>query len=191
MLSVAVALLGVIFGLSVLSTSNSSDQSATPVSAAVPDISTDSEGPDYHYLDFSKLEVSYDDFGDPLPAVSGQNYTAQSGDMKQETLTIELPLDGSVEYKMIMSQGNSAVYKWAADGGEAYYDFHAHQDTGNPDLFTRYDMGESTSQSGSIIAPYAGQHGWFWFNISDGPITITLNVAGFYDELVKITPEEN
>lgn len=189
MLSTAVAVLGVIFGLSVLSTTESVDQPITQATDPDSAVSSESEGLNYRYLNFAELEVDYDDFGDPLPAVSGQNFTAQSGDMKKATLTIELPLDGSVEYKMIMAQGNSAVYNWSAVGGAAYYDFHAHQESDNPDLFTRYDMGESMSRSGSIVAPYAGQHGWFWFNISDGPITITLDVAGFYDELVKITPE--
>jgi hypothetical protein len=191
MISIAVALLGVIFGLSVLSISDPDIPTETQSADVNSAISDDIQGPTYRYVNFSELEVQYDDYGDPLPATSGQNFTAQSGQMKQETLTIDLPLDGSVEYKMIMDQGGGAVYTWTVEGGEAYYDFHAHQKSENPDLFTRYAEGESTSQSGSIVAAYAGQHGWFWFNIADGPITITLNISGFYEELIKVSPKEN
>jgi len=36
------------------------------------------------------------------------------------------------------------------------------------------------------MAAYTGQHGWFWLNIADGPTTVTLEVSGFYDEIVEI-----
>jgi hypothetical protein len=36
------------------------------------------------------------------------------------------------------------------------------------------------------MAAYTGQHGWFWLNIADGPTTVTLDVNGFYDEIVEI-----
>ena len=57
------------------------------------------------------------------------------------------------------------------------------------DFFTRYSEGEASSDSGSIVAAYKGQHGWFWLNISDQPVTITLEVAGFSDRNVLIATD--
>ena len=84
-----------------------------------------------------------------------------------------------------MDQGEVLLYEWIADG-EVYYDFHAHEAKGNPDFWTRYSEGEGTADQGSIVAPYQGQHGWFWMNIEERPITIKLTIAGYYDELTEI-----
>ena len=43
----------------------------------------------------------------------------------------------------------------------------------------------ATGAAGLIpVAPFAGEHGWYWLNIHDGPVTITLTVTGFYDDIV-------
>jgi hypothetical protein len=36
------------------------------------------------------------------------------------------------------------------------------------------------------MAAFTGQHGWFWLNLSQGPVVIELNVSGFYDKIVEI-----
>ncbi len=85
-----------------------------------------------------------------------------------------------------MQQGDSIVFHWSTDGGQAYYDFHAHDEAFGPEFYTRYNQGEGSEDSGSIVAAYAGQHGWYWLNLETEAITITLEVAGFYDELIEI-----
>ena len=80
------------------------------------------------------------------------------------------------------------LYHWEANG-DVYYDFHAHQEAGDPDFFTRYVAGEGQQDKGSIVALYQGQHGWYWLNISDGPVKISLAVAGYYSKLIKIDLE--
>jgi hypothetical protein len=127
-----------------------------------------------------------DDFGTALPVTDGENFAPNSGEMKTETVTITIEGDGGVEYKALMDQGDVIVFSWKTDGGQAYYDFHAHQENGSPDFFTRYDEGEGVGRSGSILAPYEGQHGWYWLNLEADPITITLEVAGDYNEIVEI-----
>ena len=92
----------------------------------------------------------------------------------------------TVEYKAVMQQGDSIAFRWSTDGGEMYYDFHAHDEAFGPEFFTRYDEGEGTERSGTIVAAYDGQHGWFWLNLEAEPTTITLEVSGFYDEVVEI-----
>ena len=97
-----------------------------------------------------------------------------------------LELDGVIEYKAVMQQGDVINFSWETDGGEVYYDFHAHDEAFGEEFFSRYEEGEGTSQSGSVMAAYDGQHGWFWLNLEGEPTTITLDVSGFFDEVVEI-----
>jgi hypothetical protein len=36
---------------------------------------------------------------------------------------------------------------------------------------------------GSLVAPFSGEHGWYWVNVSDQPVTITLFLKGYYSEI--------
>lgn len=139
----------------------------------------------YVAVDPATAEPVVDDFGRSEPAMDGINIRAHDQAYKTETVDINLEAGGQVEYKAIMEEGEALLYSWEADG-ILYYDFHAHQAEGNPDFWTRYAEGESNSHHGSIIAPYSGQHGWFWLNTEDKAVTVKLTVAGYYNELVRI-----
>lgn len=175
--------LGTLVGLSLVE-DNVITEVATPVELAA-DESTGG-APAYRFLEPAGIVIEHDEFGRPLPFTNGENFIGREGAPKVETITIALDVDATVEYKALMRQGDAMVFHWSTDGGEAYYDFHAHDDAFGPEFFTRYDEGEGSARSGSIIAAYSGQHGWFWLNLEQKPITINLDVAGFYDEIVEI-----
>jgi hypothetical protein len=145
--------------------------------------------PVYRYLSPETTSVEHDEYGQAAAVASGENHIPRDGEMKTEVVEITLELDAITEYKALMKQGDSIAYRWSTDGGEVYYDFHAHDEAFGEDFFSRYAEGEGTSFGGSIVAAYDGQHGWFWLNISDGPITITLEVMGYYDEIIEIDLE--
>ena len=42
-----------------------------------------------------------------------------------------------------------------------------------------------TSGHGAFEAPVAGNHGWFWQNLNDDPVTVTVQTAGFYRRLFR------
>lgn len=42
-----------------------------------------------------------------------------------------------------------------------------------------------TGGEGGILAPFAGEHGWFWRNRDDEAVTVTLEIKGDYSELVQ------
>lgn len=168
-----------------------SQRDETVVTTAVEAPAVDTGGaPVFRYLDPAAVVLEYDRFKQALPVLDGANFLPGRGDFKTETITVELALDAAIEMKALMQQGDTAVYSWSTDGGDAYYDFHAHDDAGGPEFFTRYSEGESAGDSGSILAGYEGQHGWYWMNISDGPLTITLQIAGFYDEIIELEVAE-
>ena len=38
-------------------------------------------------------------------------------------------------------------------------------------------------QAGALVAAFTGNHGWFWRNRSDAPVTLTLRTEGAYTEM--------
>ncbi len=58
---------------------------------------------------------------------------------------------------------------------------HGHDPGAGQDFFVRYreDQEGTTEATGSLVAPFDGEHGWYWLNLHDGPVTITLTVTGF------------
>ena len=155
--------------------------------AALASVPTQSGGaPLYRFLAPGDVDIVVDAFGNAEPSTLGENYIDREGAWKNETIVVELEGDGSVEYKVLMKQGDSLVFNWSTDGGQTYFDFHAHDAAFGDKFFTRYKEGEGTASSGSFVAAYDGQHGWFWLNLEPEPVSITLSVAGFFDEIVRI-----
>ncbi len=75
------------------------------------------------------------------------------------------------------------VYSWKAEGGQVYTDFHGHEPNAG-EAFVRYEEQQTGAEGhGSLVAPFAGEHGWFWLNISEQPVTITLQLTGYQREM--------
>lgn len=123
----------------------------------------------------------------PNPAVSQVEATAP----KTQTMRVSLGFDGRTEVKAVMKQAKAIVYHWKVEGGAVYVDFHGHDPDKGQNFWVRYeeagqDAAGVTERSGSLVAPFDGQHGWYWLNVSQEPITIELTVTGYFDELVDL-----
>ena len=69
-------------------------------------------------------------------------------------------------------------------GALAYFELPVEQ---YPEMYyIRYHESEEGSESGSLVAPFAGNHGWYWLNIEENPVTIELEVRGYFDSLEEI-----
>ena len=101
--------------------------------------------------------------------------------VKSNVIEIPLGLDGELEYKVRMKAGDTLVYSWSVDNGTAYYDFHAESEPDGADLRYKEEQDGASAEHGSLVAPFDGIHGWYWLNLEDHPIVITLRVSGFYD----------
>jgi hypothetical protein len=184
LLALAALGLGALIGVSLVD-----DQAVTEEPVATNDVAVVASAggaPVLRYLAPEDVSVEYDEYGQAAPSANGENFIAREGAPKSETLTITLEADESVEYKAVMKQGDAISFRWSTDGGQAYYDFHAHDEAFGPEFFSRYDEGEGVERSGSIVAGYDGQHGWYWLNLEGEPTTITLDVTGFFEEIVEI-----
>ena len=77
------------------------------------------------------------------------------------------------------------VYSWAVDRGDIYVDYHGHDVSFDPDFFVRYrEQQEGTGGSGSLVAPFYGEHGWYWLNYNEYDVVVTLTVTGYYEDVI-------
>ncbi|WP_170470239.1 transmembrane anchor protein [Ruegeria arenilitoris] len=108
--------------------------------------------------------------------------TAYAQQAWQDTITFTLEPDEFTEVKLVMDEGAQTQFEWIADGGRINFDLHAH---GGGQSHT-YEKGRgATEGAGEMVAPFAGEHGWFWRNRDDEAVTVTLNLNGAYTEIVR------
>lgn len=85
-----------------------------------------------------------------------------------------------IEVKLAMEEGQIARFAWTANGSVVNYDTHA--DGGGQSI--SYEQGRGVpEQAGELVAAFTGNHGWFWRNRTDAPVTLTLRTAGQYAEM--------
>jgi hypothetical protein len=131
-------------------------------------------------------KVQVPDAGEPLPLPNPAVYQGAKVAPKSQTVTITLPVGGETEVKAVLGTNKVMLYSWKTDKGPVYVDFHGHSpDWTNKQAFVRYLEAKDgiAEDSGSLVAPFSGEHGWYWLNIADEPVTITLQVSGYYDEI--------
>ena len=124
--------------------------------------------------------------GEPLPLPNPAVHQSQSEPAKLQTFTIELPADGETEIKAVLPKGKMMLYSWKVDHDSIYVDFHGHDPSwADKTAFVRYEEKDgSAGANGSLVAPFTGEHGWYFLNTNGFPVVLTLNVQGYYDKLV-------
>jgi hypothetical protein len=104
---------------------------------------------------------------------------------------VEIEVAGreELEYKAALAKGEPLLYEWTVSGGPLYFEFHGEPTEGEwPEGFYQsYRIGESSeAEAGSFVAPFTGNHGWYWRNDSDDTVTVTLQAAGYYTSLGRV-----
>lgn len=119
-------------------------------------------------------------------AATGAHHSAE-GPARVQTLTIEIPAEQAFEVKAKMTAGQMLTYSWAVDRGVVYSDLHGHGIVAGKEHETRYQEHQETQGAhGAIAAQFAGEHGWYWMNLNDHPVKITLTLNGYYQEVVQL-----
>lgn len=130
-------------------------------------------------------DVPIPDFGEPAPLPNPAVFQNKDSPARSEVLTIQLEPEQETEIKAVLKAGQMILFSWQVDSGQVYVDFHGHEPAAGDDFWVRYEEQQSgTAGNGSLVAPFEGEHGWFWLNISDHPVTIKLNVQGYYEKMV-------
>lgn len=129
-------------------------------------------------------EVEIPMFNQPVPLPNPEVHQEKDTPPNVETLQVTLMVDEQTEIKMLLQEGQMALYEWSVDQGTIYSDFHGHE-IDETNYFVRYREHQEGSQGeGSLVAPFSGEHGWYWLNYNDFPVTITLTMTGYYDEII-------
>ena len=123
-----------------------------------------------------------------LEAAAAEDGTAQAAIIvgqdrafTEETVDFIVAAGEGMEYKYRLAQGEALLYSWTATG-PVNYELHAEPDGAPRGYAQSYELGQAASQaSGTLTAPFSGIHGWFWENLSDQAVTVTLTTAGFYN----------
>ena len=130
-------------------------------------------------------EAEIPDFGDPVPLPNPAVHQDQDSAPETRMMEVVIPAEAETEIKMALSESKSIVYTWQADRGTIYSDFHGHNPEFGDQFFVRYrEHQEGSGGNGSLVAPFEGEHGWYWLNYNEFPVTVTLTVTGYFDDMI-------
>jgi hypothetical protein len=122
---------------------------------------------------------------DPLPLPNPAIAQAEAMAPRTDTIKVTLGFDEKTEIKALLGKAKVIVYSWSVEGGKVYVDFHGHDPARGNSYWVRYKEADGiTGDNGSLVAPFPGEHGWYWLNVSETPVTITLTVTGYQEKLI-------
>lgn len=131
--------------------------------------------------------VEIPDYGDPVPLPNPNVHQDQEaeGPPKTRTMMVTIPAESETEIKTVLTDGKMIVYSWSVDRGDIYSDFHGHDPAVSDEFWVRYrEHQEGSGGSGSLVAPFSGEHGWYWLNYNEYPVTVTLTFTGYFDDVI-------
>ena len=129
------------------------------------------------------VEVS--DAGDPTPLPNPAVFQQGTEPTRTDTLQIPIGPDEETEVKVALTAGKMILFSWEVDRGQIYSDYHGHDPALGSQFWVRYrEQQEGSGGEGSLVAPFDGEHGWYWVNYNEFPVVVTLTVTGYYDGLV-------
>lgn len=133
----------------------------------------------------SYREVALPQFGQPVPLPNPAVHQDERRAFASRTLQITIPPEKETEVKAVLKTGKVMLYAWHVNRGDIYSDFHGHDPKAGDDYWVRYkEQQQGNAGNGSLVAPFTGEHGWYWLNYNDFPVTVTLTVSGYYDDIV-------
>ncbi|WP_420346195.1 hypothetical protein [Pelagibius sp.] len=119
----------------------------------------------------------------PAPAevaVPAAPEVAAETEWRDEVSYTLAPTEG-IEIKLAMTEGAVAAFEWTANGAVLNHDTHG---DGSGQRIT-YEQGRGVpGQQGELVAAFTGNHGWFWRNRTDAPVTFTLRTRGDYSQMI-------
>ncbi len=106
-----------------------------------------------------------------------------SNQRRSETMSVTLDTGESTEIKITMQKDSSVDFNWSSNAAPAFYDLHGD----SKDIsYHIYEKGTAASKQGTLVAAFDGNHGWYWKNRSNTPITITLTATGSYQDIKEM-----
>lgn len=128
----------------------------------------------------------------PLPAPVASGAAASVGAAEDDAtpaqawkdqMQVVLQPGVGAEIKLVMKAGAKAEFSWTVQGGTVNFDTHG--DGGGKSI--SYEKGRTVSaDDGVLVAAFDGNHGWFWRNRGDAPVTVIVRVRGDYQDIKRL-----
>jgi hypothetical protein len=100
-------------------------------------------------------------------------------------MQIVIPAGSQIDVKVKIERGKVILYTWQADEGDVYADYYGQDPAWGDNYWVRYEeLQAGSTSSGSLTAPFSGEHGWYWLNYNEFDVTITLTVSGYFEDIV-------
>lgn len=116
----------------------------------------------------------------PITPPAGGPLFPQPSAFRLDSRTLVVPSLGRLEFKYELAKGASMTYSWRATA-PIDFDFHT-EVAGRPNASDTFERGEAAQSHGFYTAPYDGIHGWYWENLNDTDVTVSLEAAGTFSE---------
>lgn len=130
-------------------------------------------------------QVEIPDFGEPAPLPNPAVHQDEGRPAQVRTMQVAIGSGEETEIKTVLPEGKMLLYSWQVDRGDIYSDFHGHSPELGADFWVRYEEHqEGSGNEGSLVAPFSGEHGWYWLNYNEFPVIVTLTVNGYFDDIV-------
>ena len=129
----------------------------------------------------------------PLPASIPDGATASARPAQQEAapapqtwkdqMQVVLQPGEGAEIKLVMKAGAKVEFSWTVQGGTVNFDTHG--DGGGQSI--SYEKGRTVpADQGVLVAAFDGNHGWFWRNRGNAPVTVVVRVRGEYQDIKRL-----
>lgn len=118
----------------------------------------------------------------PTASAPVNESAANKPGVRSDEIRITLAPNQGTEVKMAMAKGQKVDYAWQTEGGPVNHDTHGEPPGGG--TAHRYSKAvQVPGDSGSLVAAFDGEHGWFWRNRNEHDVSITLKVSGQYQAI--------
>ena len=112
--------------------------------------------------------------------------TASDSSMQRDSLTVTIAPQTGLEVKLAMKKDQIASYSWSVDSGSVLYELHGEGPASAGRPLQNYGQGALHSAQGDIVAPFDGNHGWYWKNPTNRDVQVTVKAWGEFQELKKM-----
>lgn len=109
---------------------------------------------------------------------------ARDAPFRTQGISVTLAPGEGAEVLTAMAAQDAFVFAWISHGGSVSVDLHGAEDESESGIFTSYHEAEQVRDGfGHFVAPFTGTHGWYWRNEGEQPVTISVTVSGYFDDL--------
>jgi hypothetical protein len=109
--------------------------------------------------------------------------SAQAQEMRSDEMSVTLAPGEGTEIKLMMLKGARVNFSWDSDSAPVNFDLHG--DGGGENI--SYEKGRGVAEGEGVLeAAFDGNHGWFWRNRTDAPVTVTLKTNGAYSDIKRM-----